>query len=204
MVSLYKQKIKPMLANLGTEKDLARKGFIFEPKFDGVRCILYKIGKKVRLLNRQGDWFEKKFPEITKEARNIQHNFILDGEIVVLDKHGLPNFNKIEFRYLKPGKNKVRKLSKEMPATYYVFDILILDKKNLTKLPLSKRKSVISKNISGRSVVVKTLFTDDSKKLWRIIKRVNMSGVVAKSLSSPYEIGKRSKFWIKIKNINSK
>jgi len=204
-MAIYDKKLSPMLASLGNFSAL-KQDFIFEPKLDGTRCLLYKIGNKIKMLNRRGNWFQNRFPEIVADAQKLKGNLILDGEIVVLNKKGIPDFNLLQSRDQVENSFKIALLSRQIPATFYVFDILMFGKQDCTKLKLISRKKILSKVLSeAKSLkhIREVLFTKNGLALWQEVKKKNLEGLVAKKESSRYEIGKRSKEWLKIKNIKT-
>lgn len=192
----------PMLAETGSEKDIKRKDMVFEIKFDGTRAICYKHGRKIKFLNRRKKWIEYRYPELKEIWRNIKKDCVLDGEIVVFDKKGLPNFNLLEEREHVEDEIKIKLLSKLYPAKYIVFDILEVEKKEVTSLPLIERKKLLEKIVEDGENIKKSLYIEDGKKLWKFVKEKNLEGVMAKVKSSPY-IGKRSSYWLKIKTFKS-
>ncbi|MGC8940631.1 MAG: non-homologous end-joining DNA ligase [Candidatus Nanoarchaeia archaeon] len=204
--SLYEEKISPMLARLGDKSILKLKGFIFEPKLDGVRTILYKKGSQIKLLNRRGKWFEHRFPEIVAEAAKLPKDCILDGELVVLDEKGLPSFSRLQTRDQTEQKLKIDFLSRQLPATYYVFDVLAIGKKDYTSENLLTRKAKLEallREFQGNKRIRTVFYTQNGSKLWAYVRKLKMEGVVAKKIVSKYELSKRSPFWIKIKNIKT-
>jgi DNA ligase D-like protein (predicted ligase) len=205
MLSLYKQKISPMLAQIGSKNELRKKDFVYEPKLDGTRCILYKIGHEIRMLNRRGNWFHYRFPEIVGEAKKLRGNFILDGEVIVLDKKGLPSFNMLQSRDQSENPLRIKILAKQMPATLYLFDIIAYDNTDYTKMKLIDRKYFLNRKIPDNLVHIrKTFYTEGSgKRLWSDVKRFKIEGVMAKDKNSTYMMGKRPKLWLKIKNIKT-
>ncbi|MEM2873906.1 MAG: non-homologous end-joining DNA ligase [Candidatus Nanoarchaeia archaeon] len=202
-LELYKKKIFPMLAVIGRKTDLKLKNFIYEPKLDGTRCILYKSNNNIRMLNRRGNWFQHRFPEIVEEAKKLFGDVILDGEVIVLDKNGLPNFSLLQSRDQTENAFKIKLLSTRWPATLYVFDILAHDNNNLTKQKLIDRKHVLEKVIPDNLIHIRKVFYLEGQglRLWRDVKKFNMEGVMAKDRNSIYLVGIRSRHWLKIKNI---
>jgi len=191
--------LAPMLAKIGSISDLKRAGWIYEPKLDGTRGILIKQGSKARILNRRKKWIEWRYPEIIKDAKKIKESFVLDGEICVLDSKGRPDFNLIQSREQTDNKLKIKLLSKELPAIYYVFDILSLDSKDLTNKPLRERKKILEKVLPDLEHIKRIFWTKDGPALWKVVRRKKLEGVMAKKLSSKYYAGKRSSAWLKIK-----
>lgn len=200
------EKIKPMLAEIGTKEDLKRKDLIFEPKLDGTRAIVYIHDMAIRILNRRGNWIEYRYPELYKIWHTIRcDSAVLDGEIVVLDEKGRPDFSKLVQREHQEKKLNIEILSREMPATLVVFDILELDGEDLRSKPLWDRKQILQKVVVERpqSRVTKIFYTHDGEALWKTIKEKKLEGVIAKDAQSPYLAGKRTDAWLKIKALKT-
>ena len=200
-MSLWSKNIKPMLAFLSEPFD--SKDFLYEIKFDGTRTIAYVDSEKksVKFLNRRGIFFEKRYPEIVKAVLESvkAKRVILDGEICVFEK-GKPNFYKLAEREQVDNKLRIELLSKLMPATFIVFDILHLDGKDLIDLPLIERKKILEKVVKeNKRVLLSVWIKEKGKKFFEKVKKKKLEGVMAKRLDSKYEIGKRSKNWLKIK-----
>ncbi|MEM4714306.1 MAG: non-homologous end-joining DNA ligase [Candidatus Nanoarchaeia archaeon] len=200
---MYNQKIKPMLAYSGKKDDLKKKEFYFEPKIDGTRALLYKYKNNIQILNRRQNWISFRYPEIIADAKKIKGDFILDGEICVLNEKGLPDFSKLQSREQITNFLKIKFLAKSFPVTYYVFDILFLNEKDLTHLPLFKRKKILEKVVKDSKCIKKILFNKNGIILWRSVKNIGLEGVMAKKIDSKYEIGRRSENWLKIKNVKT-
>ena len=128
---------------------------------------------------------------------------VLDGEIVVLE-NGKPNFWKLAEREHVDNKFRIELLSKLMPATYIIFDILFLDGKELTTLPLLERKRILEKTIEeNERIKIAEYKIGSGKELFEFAKKNELEGIMAKKVDSIYEIGKRSKSWLKIKVENT-
>ncbi len=204
-MSLWDVKILPMLAFLSNPFD--SKDWIFEIKFDGTRTIAYLDLEKnyFRFLNRRGIFFEKRYPEILRDIQNCVSGkrVILDGEICVFEK-GKPNFYKLAEREQVDNKFKIELLSKIMPATFIIFDILHLDGNDLIDLPLMERKEIL-KGIVKESdrILVSSWVEEKGVKFFEEVKKAELEGIVAKKKDSKCEVGKRSKNWLKIKVLKS-
>lgn len=199
-MSLWDQKIKPMLAHSSEPFDSDE--WIFEIKFDGTRAIAYVDAeeKTVRLLNRRMLWFENRYPELKNLWQNISASkAILDGEIVVFHE-GKPDFYKLAEREHVDSSLRAELLAKEMPATYIVFDILHLDGKDLVDLPLMERKQILASVLKESSnVAICQWIEGKGKELFEAAVSKGLEGIMAKKKDSLYELGKRSKKWLKIK-----
>jgi DNA ligase D-like protein (predicted ligase) len=203
-MSLFEEKIKPMLAHLAEPFDSDE--FLFEIKFDGTRTIAYiDVNKKsVSFLNRRGIFFEWRYPEFKEIWKDVNaKKVVLDGELVIFEK-GKPQFYLLEEREHVSDKTRIELLSKINPATYVVFDILHLDGKDLIDLPLKERKEILKKVVKESSrVILSEYVIGKGKKFFESVKKAGLEGVVAKRLNSTYQINKRSKDWLKIKVLNT-
>jgi len=192
-----------MLCKTGSKRDLNRK-WIFEPKFDGTRIFLVKTNKKIKLINRRGRNITYRYPELKNTINNIDaKQCVLDGELVVLNKKGVPDFHLLQQREQLEKAMEIEVRSKEIPASIFVFDILKKDGMSLALLPLHKRKKILSTTVINSPFISACPFTTNGHKLWNSIKNLKMEGVIAKNPESIYEEGVRSPDWLKIKNVKT-
>lgn len=181
--------IKPMLATL-TKEPFDNSNWLFEIKWDGYRALAL-IDKKVELYSRNENSFNRQFPLIVEDLAKIDSQVILDGEIVILDAEGKSQFQLMQ-NYLN---------SKQGNLTYYVFDILFLDGKDLRNIPLIDRKKIL-KELILKSNCSLTRFSDHiigkGKAFYKQAEKNNLEGIMAKEINSHYD-SRRSKEWLKIK-----
>jgi len=186
-----------MLAHPGSQKDLRRQGFIFEPKLDGTRALLYK-GEGIRLINRRDNEITDRYPEFAFKNEIKAKRCVLDGEVVVFDGQGNPSFRLLQKRE-HVGAGKVDLRSVQHPATFVAFDILELEGQDVTSMPLARRKQLLDQTVQDAKAIRKILYTEEGERLWQLVKDRGIEGVMAKSLASQYKEGSRSPSWIKIK-----
>lgn len=187
---------RPMLAASGTKEDLRRPGFVYEPKLDGTRAICYKDGR-LRLINRRERDITSRYPEFAAEAIAARV-CVLDGEIVVFGEDGNPSFRLLQKReHAAPSMYHLR--SRRHPATYVVFDILSVDGRDLTSLPLRERRRELDRVLPDSERIRKIVQTEQGERLWAIVVEKGTEGVMAKDLEGSYEEGVRSPRWLKIK-----
>ncbi len=174
-----------------TEKPFDDKNWIYEIKWDGYRAIAEIKNGNVKLYSRNGITFENSYPIVVQELEKFKQNAILDGEIVVLNDEGHP-----EFQLLQHYESNTHR-----PINFCVFDILSLNGKNTCELPLTERKKLLQ-SIIKKSPVVKYsehLF-ERGIAFFNVSAEKNLEGIMAKKADSQYYIGKRTNEWLKIKN----
>lgn len=177
--------------------------FIFERKLDGVRFIATKKGNKVSLWTRNQKNRAKQFPEVIADLKKIKGDFVLDGEAVVYNRKGMTLFQLIQPRIQQTNDSEIKRLVKNYPAIYEVFDVLILNGKDCRNMELLKRKLILQKLIRKHLKCVKTLayIENSGKKLFAKAKKSNWEGIIAKRKDSKYLSGKRGYGWMKIKTV---
>jgi DNA ligase D-like protein (predicted ligase) len=190
-----------MLAFLGGKNDLEREGYIFEPKLDGTRALCY-VNEDIRFINRRGHDISERYPEFNFRDELKVESCVLDGEVIVYDGHGNPSFSLLQKRE-QSKTSSARLLSGSHPATYVVFDILELNGRDLTTLPLSARKEELRKAVVPGKHLQPIVWTKEGAKLWKIVEERKLEGVMAKRFDSVYEQGKRSEAWIKVKALKT-
>ncbi len=168
----------------------------YELKFDGIRLIAVKTGKKVSLLSRNKNELAGRFPEIVEAIGNLPaRECVIDGEVVALDAEGRSSFQLLQARDMEGRKS---------PVYFYAFDLLQLDGRSLIALPLKARKDVLEKLCAdaGDPIRYSAEIGDDARALLEEVKRRGLEGIVAKQRNSVYEPGRRSGAWIKLKCVN--
>ncbi len=181
--------IKPMLAK-ETDKAFDDNDWIFEIKWDGYRAISEVNGRKLSIYSRNGNDFSTAYPLVTQELKKININATLDGEIVVLNSKGMPDFQLLQYY----------KTDSSHPIKYYVFDLLFLNNTNTCDLTLLERKKLL-KRLFPKNEIVKYAdhVKEKGKDLFEEIKKKDMEGIMAKKATSLYYPGKRTSEWLKIK-----
>lgn len=166
------------------------KNFIAELKLDGIRLILTKFNNKVRLYTRHNNEVTSKFPELLDIA--IPEGTVLDGEIIVTDKDGKPDFESMMERF--------QSKRSEHSIQYCVFDI-IYHQGEKVKLPLVERKELLEKTVkeTEKVVLVKWIY-GNGEAYFNLVEQQGLEGIVLKKADSLYKIDKRSKDWLKVIN----
>ena len=179
-----------MLAKESTEV-FDSKEWLYEIKWDGYRAIAEVSSKEIKLYSRNGNDFSQNYPLIVEEIKSVKHEAIFDGEIVVLNENGFPDFQKIQHY----------ESNKEFPICYYIFDILMLDGNDIKHFPLTDRKELLKKVLPKNEVI---RFSDHVVNggidFFNAAVQNNLEGIMAKKADSEYFTGSRSNAWLKIKN----
>src|SRR5436305_3563895 len=139
--------VKPMLAKAATKLPTGD-GLLYEPKWDGFRCIAFRDGDEVELGSRNERPLTRYFPEVCAALRSgLPERCVVDGEIVIAGAEGL-EFESLQLR-LHPAESRVKKLSAEIPASFVVFDLLALDDRDLRASPFAERRALLETALSG-------------------------------------------------------
>jgi len=187
---MRKSAFEPCIPTKGT-KVPDRPEWLHEVKYDGYRLIIQREGNRVRLFTRNGHDWSDKYPLIVEAAlRNRCSSFVIDGEAVLLGVDGRPDFDGLHSRQHNDE------------VQFYAFDILVADGEDVRKLPLSMRKTNLSRLFARR---VDGIFLSDFEQgeigpdLFRHACLLGLEGLVSKHKDRPYRAG-RSPHWVKMKN----
>lgn len=198
-MDLFKEKgIHPMLISEQVEPydDVAS---IFELKLDGCRCIAYCDEGSVDLRNKRNRKLLPQFPELETIYKNCHNKCILDGELIV-PVSGKPDFYQLQKRTLSNNPFKIKVAMSKHPAAFVAYDILYLEGKDLSGLPLMERKMLLSRTVSENSSISLSRYIEtDGKALFDMAKEQQLEGIVGKKKESLYWFGKRTKEWKKVK-----
>jgi len=188
-------------------------GWLYEPKWDGFRCLAFRSGDQVLLQSKAGQPLGRYFPELVAALRNVPHpRFVLDGEIVIFSGEQL-SFDDLLMR-IHPAESRIRRLAAETPATLMCFDLLVDDDgKLLTKLTLAKRRAKLEeffhdlpvKNLPAEGVLRLSPAShdrDQAENWMRELGAMGLDGIIAKRLDEPYRSGERTAM-VKIKRIRT-
>jgi bifunctional non-homologous end joining protein LigD len=185
--------IRPMLATLVREP-FDHPDWLFEVKWDGYRAVAELREGKVALYSRNLLSLNEKFFPIVEALQKFDFAAVLDGEIVVVDDRGQPDFQRLQ-NYRKTGSGHL---------LYYVFDLLYWQGHDLTGLPLLRRKELLKKILPASP---KIRFSDhirqDGALFFQATKGKGLEGIIAKQAQSGYEIGRRSRQWLKVKTLQT-
>jgi len=161
--------------------------WVYEIKLDGYRAVAVKSGR-VTLFSRRHKSFNHQYPYLVEALAELPEGTVVDGEIVALDESGRPNFNLLQ---------SFRKEAIHMH--YFIFDLLVCNDRDLTKLPLKERRELMESLLHFRShrVRVSEQFEVSANDMLAAVRHQRLEGVIGKRRDSAYEAGKRTGSWVK-------
>jgi ATP-dependent DNA ligase len=191
--------IEPMLAKLATELP-AGDGWLFEPKWDGFRAIVFRDGDRIYLQSRDLRPLDRYFPELAAPLRAaLPEQCVVDGEIVIATEHGL-DFDALQLR-LHPAASRVAKLAAETPSSFVAFDLLAEGARDLRSRPQAERRASLEEALARASGAVHlTPCSRDrvvAQEWFHRFEGAGLDGVIAKHESTPYQPGKRAMIKVK-------
>lgn len=195
--------VQPMLATLAESIPVDGE-YLFEPKWDGFRAIVYRGDSDLYIQSRDSRPLDRYFPELHDALlERLPEGCVLDGEIVIATPHGL-DFDLLQLR-LHPAASRVAKLAKETPSSFVAFDVLAADGRNLMGEPQRRRREVLEELLQGLGPPLHlTPMTKDRRTAERWLDQfegAGLDGVIVKSPDAPYQPNKR--VMIKVKHIRS-
>jgi bifunctional non-homologous end joining protein LigD len=193
---------RPMLACLADDLPEDESAYGFEVKWDGVRALVLCEGGRCRALNRTGGDITARYPELRALGRALGSlSVVLDGELVAFDGEGRPSFQRLQSRMHLSSESAVRRKARDVPVAYVVFDLLYVDGRSTTALTYAERRELLhGLELSGPSWQAPPHYVGEGAALLEASRQQALEGVIAKRLDSPYEPGRRSRAWLKIKN----
>jgi ATP-dependent DNA ligase len=191
--------IEPMLAKLATalpEGD----GWLFEPKWDGFRAIVFRDGDHFFIQSRDLKPLHRYFPELEGYFRaSLPERCVVDGEIVIVGPHGL-DFDALQMR-LHPAASRVKKLAAATPASFVAFDLLAEGESDLRALPQAERRVRLEQALAGATGGVHLTPCRRERAVaaewFHRFEGAGLDGVMAKHESTTYQPGKRAMVKVK-------
>jgi len=191
--------VEPMLAKL-TEELPAPGGFLYEPKWDGFRALVFRGGSEVLIQSRDLRPLDRYFPELHELFLDeLPDGCVMDGEIVIVTPAGL-DFDALQMR-LHPAASRAAKLAKETPASFVAFDLLAVDGRDLRAAPQHERRALLERTLANAQPPIHlTPMTRDRTVAVEWLARfegAGLDGVIAKPADGTYEPGKRAMIKVK-------
>ena len=184
--------VKPMLAK--SVPEVPEGDYLYEPKWDGFRCIVFRDGDEVELGSRNEKPLTRYFPEVVAAVKaNLPERCVVDGEIVIAGGKGL-DFEALLQR-IHPAASRVTLLSEHTPASFIAFDLLALDDEDLTSSPQQERRDKLEQVLgTAQHPVYLTPATTDpavARDWFAVFEGAGLDGVVAKPTGATYQQDKR-------------
>lgn len=191
--------ILPMLSKR-IEKLPVGSEWIYEPKWDGFRTIVFREGKEILIQSREGKSLNRYFPELLDPlAQQLPRECVVDGEIVIA-RNGALDFDALQLR-IHPAESRVRLLSQQTPASIVLFDLLAVGARDFMREPFHDRRKKLESILSKATPPIYiTPATEDSslaRDWFRRFEGAGFDGVMAKSKRGTYESDKRTMFKLK-------
>ncbi len=197
--------ISPMLAKAVGDKIPETPGLLFEPKWDGFRCLIFRDDDGVVLQSRKEEDFSYLFPEMVEAAQSLPAGTTLDGELVIVGQKGL-EFETLGNR-IRPrseaGGWKIKALSEDTPTQYVAFDLLRWQGEDVSQLPFAERRRILA-SVELPQRLHLTPITDDrevAQDWFNLFEGAGLDGVVCKPADQPYAPGKRT--MLKVKHVRT-
>lgn len=193
--------IQPMLATL-TTRYFSNKNWLYEHKFDGERCLVFKRKGNVTLMSRNKRIINAEYPELVAALlKQKADNFIIDGEIIARDASGISDFQLLQGRINVQKESKITLRKTEIQICYQIFDLMYVENYDIREFPLYIRKKLLQKLLNYNKVL---LYTDhivgDGIPFFKKACEAHWEGLIAKQSESIYT-GTRSSNWLKFKCI---
>nr|WP_184889116.1 ATP-dependent DNA ligase [Sphaerisporangium siamense] len=192
--------VAPMLAKAIKSVPAQDGAMLYEPKWDGFRCIVFRDGDEVYLGSRNERPFNRYFPELIEAVkRELPERCVVDGEIV-LRKGQILDFDALQQR-IHPAASRVRLLAEATPASFIAFDLLALGDDNLMEAPFAERRARLVEALAGAGARIRlTPVTADDERAaewFEMFEGAGLDGLVAKRADQPYEPDKRTMLKVK-------
>ena len=180
------------------ERPFTRKGWLFELKIDGYRLIAARVDGKPFLRYRNGHDATALYPEVTRALRALPGgDLVLDGEVAVLDAEGRPSFARLQQRALLSRPLDIERAALRLSATFFAFDLLAFEGRDLRSLPLVERKELLALIAPPLGPIRLGDWVEEiGEVFYRQVEKLGLEGMVAKKEDSTY-VGRRSADWLK-------
>jgi bifunctional non-homologous end joining protein LigD len=190
-----------MMATPATSPPPDEERWAFEVKYDGVRALAFVSPGEVRLQSRTRRDITARYPELSSLGSALGRNAVLDGEVVAFDESGQPSFHRLQDRMHVANPHQVARRARVVPVAYLIFDVLHLDGRSAMALSYRERRELLGTlGLEHGRWRTASFHVGDGPRLLEASRLQGLEGLVAKRLDSPYEPGRRSVSWLKLKN----
>lgn len=187
--SRFSLKLRPMLATL-VDKAVDEPGWEYEVKWDGYRALGFMNKGRAHVRSRNDKSFNKKFYPVYEALNSWGVNAIVDGEIVVVNGNGIADFSALQ-NWRSEADGELR---------YYLFDLLWLEGRDLTTVPLTRRRELLAGIVPDDGILrMSESFAVSATEFFEVARKMGLEGIIAKKADSAYHPGARTRDWLKIK-----
>jgi DNA ligase D-like protein (predicted ligase)/DNA ligase D-like protein (predicted polymerase)/DNA ligase D-like protein (predicted 3'-phosphoesterase) len=198
-IDYVRDAIEPMLAS-SAEQPPASADYLYEVKWDGIRALIALDDGQITIRTRNTMNITQRFPELLIPEQAFRASTALfDAEIVCLDERGKPVFKHVIHRMQQTSEGAIERARAKYPAVCYVFDCLYLDGRPIISEPLLRRRAWMADALKRDTPYRVSEVVEDGQALFDAAKAMGLEGIMAKEKNSPYQPGKRSSHWLKIK-----
>jgi bifunctional non-homologous end joining protein LigD len=174
-------------------------GWVFELQYDGYRCLAANTHGYAQLQSREGRDLSRAFPEIIEALEQLPEDTVIDGELVMLDDIGRPQYERLLGRAGIQRPESITHAAHARPATFFAWDILLFDGKDLRRFPLLARKVALEAALAGlKRFQAASHVPEHGERLFAEAVFLELEGIVGKRVESRYSAG-RTADWVKIK-----
>ncbi|MEM8923914.1 MAG: ATP-dependent DNA ligase [Actinomycetota bacterium] len=201
--------VKPMLAK-AVDGIPDRSDLIFEPKWDGFRCIVFRHGDEVELGSRNERPLTRYFPEMLEPIRSMfPERCVIDGELIVATVDEADDRLQLDFDALQqrihPAESRVNMLAEKTPAQFIAFDLLAIGDEDLREAPFAERRRRLAEALAAVEpplhLTPTTTDHDTAAEWFRVFEGAGLDGLIAKPVDDPYVENKRTQ--LKVKHVRS-
>jgi bifunctional non-homologous end joining protein LigD len=164
--------------------------WLYEVKLDGYRALVMKSADRVQIRSRNNKDLTASYPGIVSAAARLRAaTAVVDGEIVAVDGQGRPSFQALQNRGSFP----------QHTIVFYAFDLLHVDGRDITRLPLEERKARLADVVRESGVLLSASLPGTAAQVISVVRGAGLEGVIAKRRASAYKAGLRTETWVKLK-----
>lgn len=173
--------------------------WLYEIKWDGMRLVVTVEDGRVRLTSANGKDATNSYPELTGLGDALGVDAVLDGEVVAFDDDGRPDFGRLQQRMHVSNPRAAAERAAAVPAVLCLFDLLVLDGRDITGLPLTDRRQLLETLVDNGPHWQVPAAHDEGEALLAAADAAGLEGLVAKRRDSTYRPGSRTREWVKVK-----
>ncbi|WP_415951784.1 ATP-dependent DNA ligase [Streptomyces sp. KLOTTS4A1] len=196
--------VKVALAESVSELPREESGWAYEPKFDGHRLVVFRVGGRVQLQARSGRIVNAAFPDLAEAAQALDEGTVLDGEVVVWTE-GRIDFAAVQQRAMSTPA-RAAELARTLPASYAAFDLLALRGEDLRTAPYTRRREALVALLAPLGPPLQAVPMTTERALaeswYEELRETGIEGLVIKRLDQAYRAGRRS--WLKLRHSDTR